>query len=111
MFRHQLVFVADALELLGAVNEQDRVVRFRFLQDDDAGGDGGAEKEVGRELDDGVDVVVVDEVLADLAFGAATVQDAGNSTIAAVPLTASRSMCMVKARSAFERGARTPAGE
>ncbi len=77
VLRHQLVLVADAPELLGAVDEQDRVVRFRLLQDNDAGGDGGAEEEVGRELDDGVDVVVVDKVLADLAFGAAAVQDAG----------------------------------
>ena len=55
----------------------DLVVGLRLLQHDDAGRDRRAEEEVGRELDDGVDVVVVDEVLADLLLGAAAVEHAG----------------------------------
>ena len=49
----------------------------RLLQDDDAGGDRGAEEQIRRKLDDGVDVVVVDEVLADLLLRAAAVEHAG----------------------------------
>jgi hypothetical protein len=65
----ELVLVADARELGRRVDEQHRVVGLRLLQHDDARGDRGAEEEVRRELDHGVHVVVVDEVLADLLLG------------------------------------------
>lgn len=45
----------------------------------DTGGDRRAKKEVVRQLDDSVDKVVVDEVLADLLLRAAAVHDAGET--------------------------------
>ena len=48
-----------------------------LLQHDHAGRDRGAEEQVRRELDDGVDEVVVDQVLADLLLRAAAVEHAG----------------------------------
>ena len=73
----ELVLVADVSELGGRINEQDLVVLLGLLQHDDAGRDRGAEEEVWRQLDNGVDVVVVDEVLADLLLRAAAVEHAG----------------------------------
>ena len=64
-------------ELRGRVDEQRLVVGLGLLEHDDAGRDRRAEEEVRRKLDDGVDVVVVDEVLADLLLGAAAVEHAG----------------------------------
>lgn len=72
-----LVLVAVAGELCRGVDEQDSVVGFGLLDHDDAGGDRGAEEQVRWQLDHGVDVVVVDEVLADLAFCTTPVQHAG----------------------------------
>ena len=48
-----------------------------LLQHDNTGGDGGAEKEIRRQLDDSIDVVVVDQVLADLLLRAAAIEHAG----------------------------------
>ena len=63
-------------------------------------------------MDDSVDKVVVDEVLADLLLRAAAVHDAEEKTMAAVPSVASQlSACMMNARSALDFGASTPAGE
>jgi hypothetical protein len=73
----QLVLVAAAHELGGGVDEQRGVVALGLLQHDDAGGNRGAEEEVGRQLDDGIDVVVVDQVLADLLLCAAAIEHAG----------------------------------
>ena len=73
----ELVLVALAGELRRGVDEQDLVVGLRLLEHDDAGRDRRAEEQVRRELDDGVDVVVVDEVLADLLLRTAAVEHAG----------------------------------
>jgi hypothetical protein len=73
----ELVLVARPGEERRGVDEEDRVVGLALLEHDDAGGDRRAEEEVGRQLDDGVDVVVVDEVLADLLLRTAAVEHAG----------------------------------
>lgn len=64
------------------------------------------------ELNDAVDKIVIDQTLADLLFRAAAIHDAGKQTMAAVPSVASHErLCMMNARSAFDFGASTPAGE
>ena len=72
----QLVVVRDLDAFLRRVDEEDRIVTLAFLEDEDAGRDRGAEEEIVGELDDGLDEVVVDEILADLLLRAATVHDA-----------------------------------
>jgi len=77
VLRRELVLVTDALEFVGRVDEQHSVVRFGLLEHDDARGDSGAEEQVRRQLDHGVDVIVIDEVLADLLLGTTSVKHAG----------------------------------
>ena len=105
--------VVRHLDALGrSINEQHFIVRFALFQHHDAGGDGRAEKQVAGQLDDAVDEVVVDEILADLLLGAAPVQNAREQTMAAVPVGASQArLCIMKARSALLLGASTPAGQ
>ena len=77
ILRHQLVLVADVLELIRGVNEERVVVRLALLEDNDAGGDGDAKEEIAWQLDDGIYEVVVDEVFADFLLGTATIEDTG----------------------------------
>src|SRR5699024_5090501 len=72
-----LVFIALAHELIGGVDEQYFVIGLGLLQHDDARGDGRTEKQVRRQLDDGVDEIIVDQVLADLLFGSPAIQHTG----------------------------------
>ena len=76
VFGSEFVLVPEALELGRGIKKQHAVVGFGLLENDDAGGDGGAKKQVRRELDDCVDVVVVDEVLPDLCLCPASVEHA-----------------------------------
>ena len=73
----ELVFVALVDKLVRGVDKERRVILLALFQNNDAGGDADPEKEVGGQLDDGVDVVVVDEVFADFLFRAAAVEYAG----------------------------------
>ena len=75
----QLIVVRDLDTFLCRVDEQHRVIRFRLLHHHDTGRDGGAEKEIARQLDDTVDIVVLDQVFADLLLRAAAVHDAGEA--------------------------------
>ena len=59
------------------VDELGAGVAFVAGEDEDIDGDGGAVEEVGREGDDGFDVVVVHQVFADFLLGTAPVEDAG----------------------------------
>ncbi|MOA01479.1 hypothetical protein D3C78_1208900 [compost metagenome] len=76
MLGQQLVLVAAAHEQAGGVDEQRGVVALGLLQHDDAGSDGGAEEQIRRQLDDSIDVVVVDEVLANLGLRTAAIEHA-----------------------------------
>jgi len=75
----ELVGVGDFDAFLGSIYEEGGVVQFCRFEDHYAGGDGGAEEEVVGELDDAVDVVVVNEILADFLFGSASVHHAGEA--------------------------------
>ncbi|MDT4859516.1 hypothetical protein FQZ97_940270 [compost metagenome] len=77
MLAQQLVLVAAAHEQARGVDKQRGVVALRLLQHDDAGRDGGAEEQIRRQLDNGIDVVVVDQVLANLGFRTAAIEHAG----------------------------------
>jgi len=76
VLRGKFVVFGDFDELFGSVDKEGIVVVLVLFQHHDAGGDGGAEEEVGRELDDAVDEVVVDEVATDLLLGTTTVHNA-----------------------------------
>ncbi|MNC29020.1 hypothetical protein D3C75_772530 [compost metagenome] len=76
VIEQQLVLVATAHEQARGVDEQSGVVAFRLLQHDDAGRDGGAEEQIRRQLDNGIDVVIVDQVLANLGFRTAAIEHA-----------------------------------
>ena len=75
----QLIVVRDLDAFLRRVDEQHLVVRLRLLHHHDTGRDGGAEKEVRGQLDDTVDIVVLDQISADLLLRAAAVHDAGEA--------------------------------
>lgn len=112
IFLGQLVVVRDFDKFVGRIDKEYVVGRLGVLQHHDAGRNGRSEKEVCRQLDDAIDLVVVNEIFSYLLFRAAAVHDAGKQTIAAVPLLASHeSACMMKAKSALDLGARMPAGE
>ena len=74
---HEFVLVADVLEHLGSVDEERAVVDLTLGENDDARRDRHAEKEVRGQLDNRLDEVVVDQILADLLLRAAAVQHAG----------------------------------
>lgn len=75
----QLIVVRDFDKLVGGVDEEHVVGRLGMLQHHDAGGNGRPEKEVCRQLDDAIDLVVINEIFADLLFRAAAVHDAGEA--------------------------------
>lgn len=62
--------------LTAGVDELDPRVGLVLGEDEDIGGDGGAVEEVGRQGDDGLDVILPDEVLPDLLLRPAAVEDA-----------------------------------
>ena len=64
------------LEGLGGVDEEDVASCAVLREDHDDDGDAGREEEVRRQADDRLDVVVLDEVFADLFLGAAAEEDA-----------------------------------
>ena len=70
------VVLANFAEPLGGVDDQHVGVRPPFLQDHDDGRDAGSEEDVGGKPDDGVDVVLLDEVLPDFPFLATPEQNA-----------------------------------
>ena len=63
------VLVFCVLELAGGVDEEHIAVGLPLVENEDGGGDPGAEKEVGGQTDDGFQQVVLDELLADAALG------------------------------------------
>ena len=66
VLRRQLIVIGDLDALLGGVDKQGLVVPLVLFQHHDAGGDGGAKKQVAGQLDHAVDEVVVNEILPDL---------------------------------------------
>ena len=75
----QHIVVGFFLKQRTGVDELRGGVGFVFGQYQNRHGDGGAIKQVGREGNDGFDVVVIHEVLADFLFSTATVKDAGKA--------------------------------
>lgn len=73
VLRGQPIVVGHLDTLARGVNEQGLAVRLVLFQHHDAGGDAGAEEQVAGQLDDAVDEVVVDQVLADLLLRPAPV--------------------------------------
>ena len=74
----QAVLVAVLDEALGGVDHEDALAGggVFLVEHDDAGGDAGAVKQVGRQADDALDVAAADDVLADVGLGAAAEQHA-----------------------------------
>jgi hypothetical protein len=58
-----------------------------FVEDDDAGGNAGAVKEIGRESDDAFDVAAANEIAADFGLGVASEQDAVGKNAGAFAVT------------------------
>ena len=79
VLRRQPIVIGHLDALAGGVDKQGLAVRLVLFQHHDASGDAGAEEQVAGQLDDAVDEVVVDEVLADLLLRPAPVQDAGKT--------------------------------
>lgn len=79
IFLGQLVVVRDFDKFVGRIDKEYVVGRLGVLQHHDAGRNGRSEKEVCRQLDDAIDLVVVNEIFADLLFRAAAVHDAGEA--------------------------------
>lgn len=75
----QLIVVRDFDKLVGGVDEEHVIGRLGMLQNHDAGGNGRPEKEVCRQLDDAIDLIVINEIFADLLFRAAAVHDTGEA--------------------------------
>ena len=75
----QLIVVRNFDKLVGGVDEEHVVGRLGVLQHHDAGGNSRPEKEVCRQLDDAIDLVVVNEIFADLLFRASAVHDTGEA--------------------------------
>ena len=73
----QPVFWAILLEALGGINHEDAFAcgGVFLVQHKDAGRDAGAEKEIGWQTDDGLEVAGADELLANDAFRIAPKQD------------------------------------
>lgn len=113
VFGRQLVVIRDLNALVRRVDEKRFAVAFAFLHHHNAGGNGGAEKEVGGKLNDAIHKVVSHEIPPYLLFRTAAVHIIpGKQTIAAVPFAASHErLCMINAISALLFGASTPAGE
>ena len=77
----EVVLRAPCSELGVGVDEEHLAATLRRLrslrsQHEDAGGDAGAVEEVGRQADDRVEEVVVEQALADLSLGAAAEEHA-----------------------------------
>lgn len=75
----QLIVVGHLDALAGGVDKQGFVVRLVLFQHHNAGSDAGAKEQVAGQLDDAVDEVVIDEILADFLLRPAPVQDAGET--------------------------------
>ena len=79
VFGRQLVVIRDLYALIRRVDEKRFVVALAFLHHHDAGGDGGAEKEVGGQLNDAVHKVVFNEIPPYLLFRSAAVHNTGEA--------------------------------
>ena len=82
----QMVFFAYLDEILGSVNHQ-HVVTFALLaQNHDDGGNAGAEKDIGRQPDNGINMIVFNQIFTDFLFFTtpkkhAMWQDDGHDTV------------------------------
>ena len=73
----EFVLVALMDKLTRSIDKECRIVLFALLQHDNAGSNADAKEKIGRQLNDGVDVVIVDQVFADFLFGSASVEYTG----------------------------------
>ena len=64
-------------KLTRGIDKESCIVLLALLQHDNAGSNADAKEKIGRQLNDGVDVVIVDQVFADFLFGSATVEHTG----------------------------------
>ncbi len=79
MLGGKIIDIANFDVHFGSVNEEGVVVAFGLFEHHDAGGNAGAKKEIGGQLDDAVDVVVVHQVFADFLLRSTAVHDAGEA--------------------------------
>ena len=70
------VLVLAVLVLAAGVDEQHVGGLLALVEDQDRGRNAGAEEQVGRQADDGIEQVLLDQLLADLALRAAAEQHA-----------------------------------
>ena len=74
MFRQQDVLTFPFFKVLTGVDEQDIVIFLAFLQHQNTDGDSGGEKEIGRQADYRIDIVVLQQFFADAFFCPASEQ-------------------------------------
>lgn len=99
----ELVVVRHLHTFCRRIHKEGGVVGLIAFKHHDAGGYGGAKEEVAWQLNDGVDEVVVDQVLADFLFGAAAVHHAwetndGSGAVAGEPGQRMHDECQVSFR-------------
>ena len=73
--RSRFWFLPSSNSSLASMNRMS-VVPLALVEDQDRGRDAGAEEQIGRQADDGFQQVLLDQLLADLALGAAPEQHA-----------------------------------
>ena len=77
MFWQEDVLIAILLEQFAGIDEEYRGICLRtLLQHDDAGGYAHTKEEIGRQLDDRIHKVMLDEILTNLLLVASTIQHA-----------------------------------
>ena len=93
----EAVLVFDILVLTAGVDEQDVFIAVGtspvprlagFVKDYDGGWDASTEEQVGRQADDGIEDIVLDKLLANLALGSATEQYTMRDDIESLPTVA-----------------------
>ncbi len=92
VFGQQFVLAFAFLEMLAGVDEQHVIGLLAFFQHQNAHRDAGGKKQVGGQADDGVDIAVGEQLLADLRLCPAAKQHAvgqdGGNQIASIALRA-----------------------
>ena len=92
MLRQEHVFIAILLEQFAGINKENGGIGLGALfQYDDTSSDAYTKEKVGRQLDNGIYEVVLDEILANLLFITSTIQyarelyDSSSTTLREVP--------------------------
>jgi len=88
------IVVGHFLEESSGIDELGFSICFVFREHQNVDRNGGAEEEVGCQGDHGLDVVVVDQILADLLFGSTPVEDAREADDGGAAFTGEVAQCM-----------------